>query len=735
MSADASSIIPDGTTYWADACAVRITQLGATPQYTIPLANSLRVVEDREVFLNATIATIIQDFREEERALQAAIASIKCRYQERLDAAKDAQHAAMIQHNILIPMNRLPADVLERIFVLLVAQDPPKRMHLGWIRRATHVCRAWRQVALGYPRLWSTMVFPLWCRDWTTMMFARSGTHPLTMTTGDPIHGDDDTESTTDSESVLDSDSSAMNRREMKDEARIAAHERKLILQNLPRTRNLRVASRFTELNYLDIFGSTCHMLERYESESGYLPKVLGPHTPALRELCVRSSLGFSWNYPHLTSLVTFKLINTSWGGYFSPRRNAIADCLRRMPALETLRIDSNIRNDAVDAAAQTAAAHLPQLRNFSLTTRFEDAQFLFERIDIPCSTSLHISFQENEKGRRAVEVPQKDIQVLTAFFSALRPLLHGNNSDDAPIVKLVITSLCPWSETVTAATGVKICAWRGDDRAYTPPVLLELPRGSRRWGGGTLALTAVRAFASEHLRALAVLDVAWDEATWATALEAAPAVQSIESVGGAAFALCRVLAGRLSAPMSDTPAQGVVLPELESLKLRDVSFNARYVRRALDRKDAAPRLRVGDFLLEMLAARARAGFPLYTLDIRRCSPVSPFHISQLRAALPDVRIVEPCGYPPGPPALLWGSSNSGDSANTRILEGRRGGMLLVCALPPADSVSEEIVVLDELEVRDDRYEPQEIKTLTMLGYLDDKSDEHSDDGDEEDED
>ncbi|KAI0045604.1 hypothetical protein FA95DRAFT_116276 [Auriscalpium vulgare] len=203
MSADASSSIPDGTSYWADACALRITQLGATPKYTIPLANNLRVVEDREAFLGATINTIMQDVQEEERALQAAIAAIKHRYEERLVAAHDALRTAVIQHNTLIPMARLPPEVLERIFVLLVAQDPPKSWHLGWIRRATHACRAWRQVPLGYPRLWATIVFPLRNRDWTTTMFSRSGTYPLTITANQPSDEDSDTESTSDMESSV----------------------------------------------------------------------------------------------------------------------------------------------------------------------------------------------------------------------------------------------------------------------------------------------------------------------------------------------------------------------------------------------------------------------------------------------------------------------------------------------------------------------------------------------------
>ncbi|KAI0045599.1 hypothetical protein FA95DRAFT_1607570 [Auriscalpium vulgare] len=747
MSVDASRI-PDGTSYWANASATRTTQLGATPQYIIDLANNLVVVEDREAFLRATISTIVQHREDEERALCAAITAIKHRYDKRLVAAKAALHVARIQHNTLIPVARLPVEVLERIFVLLVAQDPFQSNHLGWIPRATHVCRAWRQVALGYPRLWSTMALPLWNREWTTTMLARSGTHPLTIKAGMCLDEDTDIESNTDSESIVDSDSETSAghswARIERAAERTMAYEGKLILRNLYRTCSLRIISNFRSRNFLDVLGSTYPMLERVEIETSFyssFPDALGSHTPALREFCVIClGIDFRWTLPYLTTVVTFELRRMRFGNpedesylrCYAPTQDDVVNALQRMPALQTLIIDTDIRNHSVDAEAQVATVNLPRLVTLSLITRFRDAQLLFARITIPFSTSLKISLQNNTDDENYEdEIPRREDP--GAFFLALRPHIHSPDADDSPIVKLVITSIGPWSVPVTAATGVKIYAWRGDERAHTPPVLLELPRGSRRWGGGTLVLAAVRALASEHLRELAVLDVAWDEATWATALEAAPAVRSIEAVGGAALALCRVLAGCLSTPMSDTPAQ-VVLPDLTSLTLRDVSFNARYARRALDRKNLAPRLRVGDLLPEMLAARSRTGSPLACLNLRRCNLVSPTHLSQLRAALPDALIVEPCGNPPGSRALMWGSSNTGDSANKRILAGRRGGTLLVCARHPADSGSEELVVLDELEVRDDQYEPQETEVLTRLGYRVYKSDSELVDGDEEDE-
>jgi hypothetical protein len=58
--------------------------------------------------------------------------------------------------NTLAPISVLPPEVLARVFHFLSLQEPPcsGKQDLGWIR-ATHVCRFWRQVALGDSSLWA----------------------------------------------------------------------------------------------------------------------------------------------------------------------------------------------------------------------------------------------------------------------------------------------------------------------------------------------------------------------------------------------------------------------------------------------------------------------------------------------------------------------------------------------------------------------------------------------------
>ncbi|KAI0717983.1 hypothetical protein C8T65DRAFT_725925 [Cerioporus squamosus] len=96
-------------------------------------------------------------------------------------------------------ISKLPADVLSEIF-LEVAVDgyhdvplsssftvpvpsikrPPSRVY-GYIA-LSQVCREWRRVALGTPRLWCRMVFP--CKAGPEELFARSGQAPMWVAAG-----------------------------------------------------------------------------------------------------------------------------------------------------------------------------------------------------------------------------------------------------------------------------------------------------------------------------------------------------------------------------------------------------------------------------------------------------------------------------------------------------------------------------------------------------------------------
>ena len=73
-----------------------------------------------------------------------------------VDAACQHLRSLLTRRNALAPISVLPPEILTRIFHFLALDEPPSFINpnLGWIK-ATHVCRLWRQVALGDSTLWA----------------------------------------------------------------------------------------------------------------------------------------------------------------------------------------------------------------------------------------------------------------------------------------------------------------------------------------------------------------------------------------------------------------------------------------------------------------------------------------------------------------------------------------------------------------------------------------------------
>jgi hypothetical protein len=82
------------------------------------------------------------------------------------------------QINALSPINRLPNEILSRIFHFVSLEPIPDETFapeelLGWIR-VTHVCGRWRQVACSDSMLWQRIFVHIGKR-WTAEMIQRSG--------------------------------------------------------------------------------------------------------------------------------------------------------------------------------------------------------------------------------------------------------------------------------------------------------------------------------------------------------------------------------------------------------------------------------------------------------------------------------------------------------------------------------------------------------------------------------
>lgn len=84
---------------------------------------------------------------------------------------------ALHRYNETLPINRLPSELLARIFSLLVRPFPVEKADPTDFA-FSRVCQWWRQVALSHPLLWSAPTF-LQCPSWGTEMLRRSKGAPL----------------------------------------------------------------------------------------------------------------------------------------------------------------------------------------------------------------------------------------------------------------------------------------------------------------------------------------------------------------------------------------------------------------------------------------------------------------------------------------------------------------------------------------------------------------------------
>jgi hypothetical protein len=82
--------------------------------------------------------------------------------------------------NALAPIALLPSEVLTRVFHFLSLEEPPCSggQNLAWIR-VTHVCRFWRQVALGDLSLWARISGVPTNTELISEMLARARNMPL----------------------------------------------------------------------------------------------------------------------------------------------------------------------------------------------------------------------------------------------------------------------------------------------------------------------------------------------------------------------------------------------------------------------------------------------------------------------------------------------------------------------------------------------------------------------------
>ncbi|KAI0040543.1 hypothetical protein FA95DRAFT_1611715 [Auriscalpium vulgare] len=229
----------------------------------------------------------------------------------------------LVQRNVS-HVARLPAEIVTGIFlttrVLERAEkedrwerDNPVADKLGWIQ-LTHVCRHWRQLALGFHSLWAEIDFAR-KEFWVAELFHRAGPSALL--------------------------SIYVSRPPTPSQSR-------LVQDSLPRIKYLRIECWSAIQPYLSLVDSlknSAPHLETFEfhdhnTELGnflYPNGLFGNTTPQLRRFVADSVGAAPWTLPHLCNLTSLSI----WlhQGHAGPevQMEDILSALERMPALQEL--------------------------------------------------------------------------------------------------------------------------------------------------------------------------------------------------------------------------------------------------------------------------------------------------------------------------------------------------------------------------------------------------------------
>ncbi|KAI0037773.1 hypothetical protein FA95DRAFT_1613895 [Auriscalpium vulgare] len=178
------------SSYWADAAALRVAQIPSyRPSVTIPA--NLHAAEEKLASVLSAMDAIALAASKEKKALRAAMHTLHCHHEHRQAGLRVALRDAFAERNALLPFNCLPIEVFEKILMALSAVHPITTGKLGWISGATHVCRAWRRIALGFPALWATIELPFpGCPELAATVFTRAQSALLSITAS--VHGAND---------------------------------------------------------------------------------------------------------------------------------------------------------------------------------------------------------------------------------------------------------------------------------------------------------------------------------------------------------------------------------------------------------------------------------------------------------------------------------------------------------------------------------------------------------------
>ncbi|KII87389.1 hypothetical protein PLICRDRAFT_163487 [Plicaturopsis crispa FD-325 SS-3] len=494
---------------------------------------------------------------------------------------------------------RLPPEVLSEIFDWYRALDVLESTY-KWIE-VTHVCRHWRNVALGCPRLWSYIVSET--PRWTEELLARSKNAPLTFsaTYGYP-------------------------------------HEKSELSTNMALKHMHRMAALDLTMPMLSFNKASTHfdtpapILESLQlavvthDPTGVdgcdLPiKFCRGIGPRLRSLSLRSC-GAPWGLPFMNNLRVLKLASIPLET--RPRVSDILGILRRASSLITLELGKDfIVGSPEGSGGHTDTVKLPHLTSIHVTSRLQECNMLIQQLSFPASAAITLACTCTKEAK--------------VDISGLLPALKASSASGRGLQTLHIT--VPSGSTPSG--GVEVRGWHATvlEPLATPQAphftfSLHWPNTESIPHPNKLLTTICKPLSLSRLQQFRVADIRGIKAeTWKAIFRRCTQAQKVTLSDLAAPGFIKALdpskphAASVEKNVGATKKKpDVFLPALQELVLDWVSFE----------EGISEYLRIED-LRDCLSARAQRGAQLATLSVQDCLWFEDEYVDRLEEVVEEV--------------------------------------------------------------------------------------------------
>ncbi|OCH95158.1 hypothetical protein OBBRIDRAFT_884226 [Obba rivulosa] len=461
-------------------------------------------------------------------------------------AAQLAHHREMIlrlssQWNAFSPTYHLPQELLAEIFIHYVedaispaGQDErrPVVKRYRWIR-ITHICRHWRNVALSYPRLWSSILVtnPLWMAE----LLRRAGQVPLRVNAY-----------------LAESGSRGLKR----------MNAFKVVIRDANRISDLKLVLSFIQLaEFQEGLNQLMNDLERLDLtvvnasdfNEAYHTISLQATAPKLRHITLRDTHSIMpWSStPFCPTMITLSCSSSC----YSPKivtTSEILNALEAMPLLEFIVLENMLSSEVLEDDGPRIVT-LDHLRSISMSGD--------NLSPLACSTLLsHLVLPAVSEMTCSCSPIDTAAELLSPFTSILQR------------VTTVHVDVNDWT--------LNFYVWVDQDSVPIAPFFPRCPRGDFNLiftNGSVLDLAPdillglCRNSPLSHLQTLVISLKAFSQENWEVLLAHMPRIVVLDVLDVLDSALARALCAR--SELRDGATDGLVLPRLHTLKLTQCSF------------------------------------------------------------------------------------------------------------------------------------------------------------------